>query len=126
MDEMNKEIMKLLKYSGLTMIEKDLGEPYTYLELLQKTYLCCEDEVRILLDTILQIYSMQFYRKDLVSAIHELRNPRNAGRKCTCSDADMQRVKEKSGEGLSIRKIAAEPEQWDMVLIEEHTETRRG
>lgn len=126
MDEMNKEIMKLLKSPGLTMIEKDLGELYTYLELLQKTYLCCEDEVRILLDTILRIYSLQFYRKDLVAAVHELRNPRNAGRKRTYSDADMQRVKEKSGEGLSIRKIAAEPEQWDPVLIAKHTETRRG
>lgn len=92
--------------TGLCMNEPDFGETYTLLELFLKTYTTHEEEVKIVLETILEIYMKEYQRKDPARAIRALRNPRYAGRKKSLSDETIQNVKSLHDEGESIRSIA--------------------
>ena len=88
------------------MNEHDFGETFTYLELFLKTYTTHEEEVKVVLDTILEIYMKEYQRKDPVRALHTLRNPRCAGRKRTISVDIIQNVCSLHDAGESIRSIA--------------------
>ena len=92
--------------AGLCMIEPDFGETYTYLELFLNTYTTHEEEVKIVLDTILETYMKEYRQKDPVRALHTLRNPRGAGRKKTIPDETIQNVRSLHETGESIRSIS--------------------
>ncbi len=98
----------IYRRTGLCMTEHDFGETYTFLELFLKTYCSHEDEVRIVLDTILATYMQEYGRKDPIQALKALRNPRNAGRKQTIPEDVEHMVKSLHCLGKSIRAIAEE------------------
>ena len=92
--------------TGLCMNEPDFGEVYTLLELFLKTYTTHEDEVKIVLDAILEVYMKDYRKKDPVRALHALRNPRRAGRKQAILSEAIQSVLLLHDEGESLRSIA--------------------
>ena len=94
--------------SGGGMSEHDFGEAYTFLELFLRTYVVHEDEVKTVLQAILDTYMLEYNRADPTRALKELRNPRNAGRKRSISDDDMRRIQELHSQNHSIRTIADE------------------
>jgi len=94
--------------TGGSMSEHDFGETYTFLELFLRTYVVHEEEVKIVLQAILDTYMLEYNRADPIQALKTLRNPRNAGRKKQISDDNVGRIMELYSKGLSIRKIAEE------------------
>lgn len=89
------------------MTEKDFGELYAGLTCFYRTYAIEEQAVKLVLDTVANAYATEYGHDDL-SAIKEIRNPRNAGRKRKYSEGVKQRVKDLSKSGLSTRQISAE------------------
>jgi transposase-like protein len=94
--------------TGGSMTEHDFGETYISLELFLQTYVVHEDEVKIVLQAILDTYMLEYNRTDPIRALKKLRNPRNAGRKKQITDDDVVRIRKLYSKGLSIRKIAEE------------------
>ncbi len=94
--------------TGARMTEHDFGETYTFLELFLQTYVVHEDEVKIVLQTILETYMLEYNKVDPIRALKTLRNPRNAGRKKHISDSEESRIWELHSKGHSIRCIAEE------------------
>lgn len=94
--------------TGGCMTEHDFGETYTFLELFLNTYTVHEDDVKVVLQAILDTYVLEYNRADPVSALKALRNPRNAGRKQQTVDDDVRRIRNMHREGNSIRSISAE------------------
>lgn len=94
--------------TGGCMSEHDFAETYTFLELFLRTYVTHEDEVKIVLQAILDMYRLEYNRADPVQALKELRNPRNAGRKRHITQEDECRIRELRYHGYSIRYIAEE------------------
>lgn len=92
--------------AGLRMIEPDFGETYTYLELFLNTYTTNEKEVKVVLNTILEVYMKEYRKEDPVCALHTLRNSRGAGRKKSIPDEAIQEVRLLHEAGESIRSIA--------------------
>jgi Helix-turn-helix domain of resolvase. len=94
--------------NGLFMSEFDFSELYTCLELFYKTYTACEAEVKTVLEAIENVYARE-YRLSSPEQLHKvLHNPRNAGRKAKLEPAEVERIRELSGRGYSVRKIAEE------------------
>ena len=94
--------------TGGCMSEHDFGETYTFLELFLHTYTVHEDDVKVVLQAILETYVLEYNRKDPICALKALRNPRNAGRKQQTVDDDIRRIKHMHSKGYSIRSISAE------------------
>ncbi len=94
--------------TGGCMTEHDFGETYTFLELFLRTYVIYEDEVKIVLQAILEMYMLEYNKADPVRALKALRNPRNAGRKKQITDDNVDRIRGLYRKGLSIREIAEE------------------
>ena len=94
--------------TGLCMSEHDFGETYTFLELFFQTYTVHEDDVKVVLQAILDTYILEYNRADPLRALKTLRNPRNAGRKQQITDEDMCKIKDLHNKGLSIRSISEE------------------
>ena len=94
--------------TGGSMTEHDFGETYTFLELFLRTYVVHEDEVKTVLHAILEMYMLEYNRKDPVRALQALRNPRNAGRKKHIANEVVTRIRELHNQGHSIRCIAEE------------------
>lgn len=94
--------------SGLYMAERDFRELYTYLELFYKTYTASETEVRVVLDTIADIYAREHRQSDPEKIMKALHNPRNAGRKPKLGVEETQCIHELARLGYSIRKISEE------------------
>ena len=94
--------------TGGCMTEHDFGETYTFLELFLQTYVIHEDEVKTVLQAILEMYMLEYNRKDPVRALKSLRNPRNAGRKKHIENEVESKIKELHIQGHSIRCIAEE------------------
>ena len=92
--------------TGGGMTEHDFGETYTFLELFLHTYIVHEDDVKIVLQAILDTYMLEYNRADPIRALKALRNPRNAGRKQQTADDDIYRIKDLHSKGLSIRSIS--------------------
>jgi hypothetical protein len=90
------------------MTEHDFGETYTFLELFLRTYVIHEEEVRIVLQAILETYILEYNRVDPVRVLKTLRNPRNAGRKKHIANEAVCRIRELHNQGHSIRCIAEE------------------
>ncbi len=90
------------------MTEHDFGETYTFLELFLRTYVIHENEVKTVLQTILEMYMLEYNKKDPVRALRALRNPRNAGRKKHIASEVASRIRELRSQGHSIRCIAEE------------------
>lgn len=102
-----EELARIRAY-GCFMQDKDLAELYTYLDLFAKTYLCGREAAVSLLETVRQVYSLEYDCTDPDKAMRRLRNPRNAGRKPGYSDAVAAHVKQLHKDGLSIRDISAQ------------------
>ncbi|MBR3431187.1 MAG: helix-turn-helix domain-containing protein [Clostridia bacterium] len=94
--------------TGGGMTEHDFGETYTFLELFLRTYVVHEDEVKTVLQAILEMYMLEYNREDPVRALKALRNPRNAGRKKRIANEVVSRIRELHSQGHSIRCIADE------------------
>ncbi len=92
--------------TGGCMTEHDFGETYTFLELFLRTYTVHEDDVKVVLQAILDTYMLEYNRADPIRALKTLRNPRNAGRKQQTADEDIYRIKDFHNKGLSIRSIS--------------------
>lgn len=90
------------------MVERDLSELYTYLELFGKTYTACTPEVMALMQSVKDIYILQMGISDGEAVFRALRNPRNAGRKKKVTEEDSARIKQLSEEGMTVRAIAEE------------------
>ena len=90
------------------MSEHDFGETYTFLEFFLRTYVVHEDDVKTVLQTILETYMLEYNRADPIRALKALRNPRNAGRKKHISDDVESRIRELRNQGHSIRCITEE------------------
>jgi len=90
------------------MSEHDFGETYTFLELFLRTYVVHEEEVKIVLQAILDTYMLEYNRADPIRALKALRNPRNAGRRSQTREEDISRIRELRRNHHSIRKIAEE------------------
>jgi DNA invertase Pin-like site-specific DNA recombinase len=88
------------------MSEHDFGETYTFLELFLRTYVVHEEEVKIVLQAILDTYMLEYNRADPIRALKALRNPRNAGRKSQTREEDISRIRELRRNHHSIRSIA--------------------
>ena len=89
------------------MREKDFGDLYACLACFYSTYAIEEKAVKLVLDTVAWAYASE-YGHDDVSAIKELRNLRNAGRKQKNGQDVKKRIMELAKSGLSIRQISAE------------------
>ena len=87
------------------MSEKDLSELYTYLELFQRTFITCEEEITSVLLTIKKLYSLYTGLDKDELIIKALRNPRDAGRKQKYTEKYFQ-VRKLSSEGKSVRAIS--------------------
>jgi len=98
----------MVKIDRSKQSEHDFGETYTFLELFLRTYVVHEEEVRIVLQAILDTYMLEYNRVDPIRTLKALRNPRNAGRKKQITDDKVGRIWELYSKGLSIRKIAEE------------------
>lgn len=94
--------------TGGGMSEHDFGETYTYLEFFLRTYIVHEEEVKIVLQAILDTYLLEYNRSDPIRALKALRNPRNAGRKSQTSEEDISRIRDLRRSHHSIRSIAEE------------------
>ena len=94
--------------NGTFMMERDLSELYTCLELFYKTYTTCEAEVRTVLEAIEDVYAREYHLSNPEQLHKVLRNPRNAGRKTKLEAIEIKRIHELSKCGNSIRKIAEE------------------
>ncbi len=94
--------------TGGCMSEHDFGEAYTSLELFFQTYVVQEEEVKIVLQAILETYMLEYNRTDPVQALKALRNPRSAGRKKQFTNEAMREIRELHNQGHSIRCIAEE------------------
>ena len=94
--------------TGGGMSEHDFGETYTFLELFLRTYIVHEEEVKIVLQAVLDTYMLEYNRADPIRALKALRNPRNAGRKCQTTEEDITRIMELRRNHYSIRSIAEE------------------
>ena len=94
--------------TGGGMSEHDFGETYTFLELFLRTYVVHEEEVKIVLQAILDTYILEYNQADPIRALKALRNPRNAGRKSQTKEEDISRIRELRRKHLSIRSIAEE------------------
>ena len=92
--------------TGGCMTEHDFGETYTFLELFLHTYTVHEDDVKVVLQAILDTYVLEYNRMDPVCALKALRNPRNAGRKQQTGDDDICRIMDLRSKGCSVRSIA--------------------
>ena len=102
------EELTKIRASGCFMLEKDLAELYTYLDLFAKTYLCGRDAAVSLMESVRQVFSIEYACPDPDAAMRRLRNPRNAGRKPLYSKAVTAQVMHLRKEGLSIRDISAQ------------------
>ena len=102
------EELAKIRASGCFMQEKDLAELYTYLDLFAKTYLCGRDAAVSLMESVRQVFSIEYACPDPDAAMRRLRNPRNAGRKPLYSKAVTAQVKQLRKDGLSIRDISAQ------------------
>ena len=100
------ETLAEIRAFGCCMQEKDLAELYTYLELFARTYLCGLDAAVSLMDSVRQVYSLEYSCSDPDEEMRKLRNPRNAGRKPLYSSNVTAQVKQLRREGLSIRDIS--------------------
>ena len=96
------------RFPGLHMVEKDLGELYTYLELFNRTYTGYEEETGKILCGIEKAYTEITGSKDPQKSLRGLRNPRNAGRKTTHTEQEAKEVLRLSEEGLSVREISGQ------------------
>ena len=94
--------------TGGGMSEHDFGETYTFLELFLRTYIVHEEEVKIVLQAILDTYMLEYNRANPIRALKSLRNPRNAGRRSQAREEDISRIRELRRNHHSIRKIAEE------------------
>jgi len=92
--------------TGGCMTEHDFGETYTFLELFLHTYTVHEDDVKTVLQAILDTYVLEYSRADPVHALKTLRNPRNAGRKQQTDDNNICRITDLRSEGCSVRSIS--------------------
>ena len=92
--------------TGGCMSEHDFGETYTFLELFLRTYTVHEDDVKVVLQAILDTYVLEYNQADPVRALKALRNPRNAGCKRQTGDDAICRIRELRSEGCSIRAIS--------------------
>ena len=88
------------------MTEHDFGETYTFLELFLHTYTVHEDDVKTVLQAILDTYVLEYNQVDPVHALKSLRNPRNAGRKQQTGDDDVCRIRGLQNKGYSVRSIS--------------------
>ena len=88
------------------MSEHDFGEAYTFLELFLHTYTVHEDDVKVVIQAILDTYVLEYKQVDPVRALKTLRNPRNAGRKQQTSNEDICQIKDLRNNGCSIRSIS--------------------
>ena len=102
------EELTKIRASGCFMQEKDLAELYTYLELFAKTYLCGREAAASLMETVQQVFALEYACADPDAAMRKLKNPRNAGRKPKYSDTITAQVKQLRKEGLNIRDISAQ------------------
>lgn len=92
----------------LCMIDHDLGELYTYLELFNKVYGGYESEAATILNGILEIYTEEYRVENADKALRELRNPRKAGRKSSITEEQKSEIKRLREAGKSIREISGE------------------
>lgn len=90
------------------IMEKDLGELYTYLELFGKVYDGYDTQIETLMKGIEEVYAHEYRCKDPEKALRRLRNPREAGRKQKYTQEQIEQVRELAREGRSIREIAEE------------------
>ena len=96
------------KMPGVCMIDHDLGELYTYLELFNKVYGGYEAETAAIMAGILEIYTKGYRPRDADTALRELRNPRGAGRKSSITEEQISEVVRLRKANKSIREISAE------------------
>ncbi len=94
------------RYRCLSMNRHDLSELYTYLELFMDTYTDCPGECSALQARIKEIYLEQYPCTDVESAVHELGNPRGAGRKACYGNDVRVRIRELSAQGKTVREIS--------------------
>ena len=99
------EALAEIRAFGCCMQEKDLAELYTYLELFANTYLCGRDAAVSLMDSVRQVYSLEYSCSDSDEEMRRLKNPRNAGRKPLYSGNVTAQGKQFRREGLSIVRI---------------------
>ena len=92
--------------TGGCMSEHDFGEAYTFLELFLRTYTVHEDDVKVVLQAILDTYVLEYNQADPVRALKALRNPRNAGRKQQTGDDVIYRIRDLRNNGCSVRSIS--------------------
>ena len=92
--------------TGGCMSEHDFGETYTFLELFLRTYTIHEDDVKVVLQAILDTYVLEYNQADPVRALKALRNPRNAGCKRQTGDDAICQIRELRNGGYSIRVIS--------------------
>ena len=102
------EELAKIRASGCFMQEKDLAELYTYLDLFAKTYLCGREAAVSLMESVRQVFSLEYACPDPDAAMRKLKNPRNAGRKPLYSNSVTAQVKQLRKDGLSIRDISAQ------------------
>lgn len=84
----------------------DLSELYTYIDLFMSTYTDCGSECAALQACIRELYMEQYRCNDAESAMRQLRNPRDAGRKRHYLDDARAQVLELSGQGKSVREVS--------------------
>lgn len=94
--------------TGGCMSEHDFGETYTFLELFLHTYTVHEDDVKVVLQAILETYVLEYGQADPIRALKAMKNPRNAGRKQQFTNEAIVRIRELHTQGHSIRRIADE------------------
>ncbi|MBQ6441257.1 MAG: helix-turn-helix domain-containing protein [Lachnospiraceae bacterium] len=92
----------------LSISGKDLAELYTYLALFGNVYDGYDTEIEALRNAIEEIYAEANRCNDAEYALNKLRNPREAGRKQTCSPQQIKQIREMRRCGMSIRRIAEE------------------
>ena len=101
------EALRRQSRAGILMQDRDLGELYSLLRLFRNTYSICEQEADTLLQSICDLYRLQSGIQDEETALMELKNPRQAGRKKTITPEQCHAVRELHGTGMPVREIAA-------------------
>ena len=104
---MYNDLRSIRRHPALHMRKEYMGELYNDLEMFSSIYSCCDDEVKTLLNSLLEIYKIEYHVEETTEALKYLHNPRNSGRKKKYTEEDKSTAHLLRKQGYTIREISA-------------------
>lgn len=103
---MYDDLRSIRRHPAVHMRKEYMGELYNDLEMFCSIYSCCDNEVEALLNSLLEIYKIEYGVKETKEALKFLHNPRNSGRKKKYTEEDKNSVQLLRKQGYTIREIS--------------------